>query len=71
MCPVCAVNAATAVASVTTTGGFASFAVSIFRYKRNARKSPKGAMNMATAMRQQEQPKVVPQAERLAARRSY
>ena len=39
MCPVCAVNAAMAVASVTTTSGFASFAVRIFRYQRNARKS--------------------------------
>jgi hypothetical protein len=39
MCPVCAVNAATAVASVTTAGEFASFAVRIFRYKRNTMKS--------------------------------
>jgi hypothetical protein len=38
MCPVCAANAAMALASVTT-GGFASFAVRIFRYERSARKS--------------------------------
>jgi hypothetical protein len=39
MCPACALNAVLAVASATTSGGIASLAVRIFRFKRNARKS--------------------------------
>jgi hypothetical protein len=38
MCPVCAANAAIAVASVGSTGGLVSLAVKRFRLKRNAGK---------------------------------
>lgn len=39
MCPVCAANAALAVASVTTTGGLASLGVKILRFARRTEKS--------------------------------
>ena len=37
MCPVCAANAAMVVAGVASTGGFASLAVRIFKWRKTAR----------------------------------